>query len=95
MKSIKEWCEELNKTALKNGFITRDQNTPQVLCLIHSEALEAYRDYDDEGFKEELADVAIRLFEACEAYDIDLEDEIHKKNEKNKKREFRHGGKRC
>jgi NTP pyrophosphatase (non-canonical NTP hydrolase) len=56
-----------------------------------AEAQEGLRHNDRENFKEELADVAIRLADLCGGLDIDLESEILKKMEKNKKRPYKHG----
>ena len=56
-----------------------------------SEALEALRHNDRDNFKEELADVAIRLGDLCGGLNIDLETEIKKKMEKNKTRGYKHG----
>ena len=53
--------------------------------------LEALRQDDQDGFKEELADVAIRLGDLCGGLGIDLEAEIIKKMEKNKDRPSLHG----
>ena len=64
------------------------------LMLIVSElgeALEALRNDDRENFAEELADVAIRLADLCGGIGIDLEAEIEKKMEKNRKRGYKHG----
>jgi NTP pyrophosphatase (non-canonical NTP hydrolase) len=60
-----------------------------------AEAMEAVRHKDWENFKEELADVAIRLFDTCESMNIDLEDEMLRKCAVNKDREFMHGNKSC
>lgn len=64
------------------------------LMLIVSElgeALEALRKNDEDNFKEELADVAIRLGDLCGGLGIDLEAEIIKKMDKNKDRPYKHG----
>lgn len=69
---------------------------PTKLALIQSEAseaLEAFRKKDYDNFKEELADVAIRVFDLAYGLSIDLEDEIVNKLKKNANRGFRHGGK--
>ena len=55
-----------------------------------SEAVEALRKDDMSNFKEELADVAIRLFDLAGGLEIDLEEEINKKMEINKNREKMH-----
>ena len=56
-----------------------------------SEAQEGLRHNDIDNFKEELADVAIRLADLCGGLEIDLEAEIEKKMEKNKNRPYKHG----
>ena len=64
------------------------------LMLIVSElgeALEALRHDDRDNFREELADVAIRLCDLCGGLGIDLEKEIIKKVDKNKDRPYKHG----
>lgn len=55
-----------------------------------SEAVEALRKDDMSNFKEELADVAIGLFDLAGGLEIDLENEINKKMEINKNREKMH-----
>lgn len=64
------------------------------LMLIVSElgeAQEGLRHNDIDNFKEELADVAIRLADLCGGLDIDLEAEIEKKMKVNKNRGYKHG----
>ena len=99
MKTIKQWQKETHKNAIKHGWYDGpERQVPELLCLIHSEvseALEAYRDHNTPLFREELADVAIRLFDMAEFLKIDLEKEIERKHEINKARPYRHGGKRC
>lgn len=55
------------------------------------EAQEALRKNDYENFKEELADIAIRLGDLAGGLNIDLQEEILKKMEKNTKRPYKHG----
>ena len=57
--------------------------------------LEAFRNKDYENLHEEMADIAIRLFDMCEYLGVDLEKEILKKQNANKVRGYRHGGKVC
>ena len=56
-----------------------------------AEAMEAHRHQDHENFREELADTFIRLCDLCGGLNIDIEEEIQKKYEKNKKRPYKHG----
>lgn len=56
-----------------------------------AEAQEGLRHDDMDNFREELADVAIRLFDLCGGLDINLEVEIEKKMAANKDREYLHG----
>lgn len=66
------------------------------LALIHSEvseALDAYRNDDSTNFREECADIAIRLFHICYDLKIDLEQEIKQKMKINEQRPINHGRK--
>lgn len=88
----------IHRNAINHGWWETERPKPEILCLIHSEvseALEAYRNHDDKGFAEELADIAIRLLDAAEGYGIDLGKEIIKKHQVNVTREYRHGNKAC
>lgn len=94
---IKELQKEIHKVALSHGWWDRSRQVPEVLCLVHSEiseALAAFGKDDKESFKEELADIVIRVLDAAEYYKIDLEKEIIKKHEYNKTRSYRHGNKK-
>lgn len=75
-----------------------DENQiPADLALIHSEvseALEAFRKGDKEGFAEELADIFIRVVGLAHGLEIDLGEGVEAKNEKNRQRAYRHGGKK-
>lgn len=56
-----------------------------------SEAHEGLRKNDFDNFKEELADIVIRVATICGLLEIDLNKEVENKLEKNKKRLYRHG----
>jgi len=97
-KTITEWCKEVHTVAVDHGWWDDARPIPELLCLIHSEvseALEAHRSDDIHNLEEELADVVIRVFDLCAALNIDLEKAVSHKNEINKKRPYRHGGKKC
>lgn len=68
-----------------------------MLLRIHSEvseASEAARDENREELAEEMADIFIRLANACEVMGIDLEAEVTKKHSRNLLRDKLHGRKR-
>ncbi|MFP3470814.1 MazG nucleotide pyrophosphohydrolase domain-containing protein, partial [Micrococcus sp. SIMBA_144] len=93
---INQLCTEAFEIARSKGWHDQERETGTLLALIHSEvseALEADRKGDQENFKEELADVCIRIFDLCGSRGIDLEQAILNKMEKNKGRSYKHGGK--
>ena len=66
----------------------------EFLTLIASEVFEAQqalRKGDIDNFREEIADIFIRAADLCGGLEIDIEEEIKKKMEKNKGREKMHG----
>jgi len=90
---IKELCEKAYAMAVKKGFWKEGRTIPEMLMLIVTElgeACEADRKGDTENFKEEVADVFIRLGDMCRGLEIDIESEIKKKMDYNKKRPFKH-----
>lgn len=56
-----------------------------------AEAHEALRKENIENLREELADIVIRVADLAGGLDIDLEEEIKNKMEKNKNRPYKHG----
>ncbi|WDU84562.1 MazG nucleotide pyrophosphohydrolase domain-containing protein [Caloramator sp. Dgby_cultured_2] len=96
-KGFWEDWEEIEQTQIGNEETQRMLKNNAIgnrLMLIVSElgeAQEALRHNDMDNFKEELADVAIRLGDLCGGLNIDLEDEIRKKMERNKQRPYKHG----
>jgi len=61
--------ELVHKNAVEHGWWQTTRPIPELLCLVHSEvseALEAYRNGNNENFEEELADVIIRVMDMAE-----------------------------
>ncbi len=97
LKSIKEWQETITEYAVDHGFNWNPNDIDTMLLRIHSEvseASEAARDENMEELAEEMADIFIRLANACEVMGIDLESEVAKKHSKNLLRQKLHGRKR-
>lgn len=97
--------EEIREINAKNGWnLTKPEDwedeykIPACIALIiseASEALEAFRKDDKENFKEEFADIFIRLASVYKGLGFDdFYTQIQKKLEKNKTRGYRHGGKK-
>ena len=97
MLSIKEWQIEITQYAIDHGFDWTPDEIDTMLLRIHSEVSEASEAARDENMKElaeEMADIFIRLANACEVMGIDLEEEVKKKQTKNIQRPKLHGRKR-
>ncbi|MBD3251188.1 hypothetical protein GF380_01815 [Candidatus Uhrbacteria bacterium] len=92
--TIKELQQAVLKLAEEKGFGTTPEmvNVGEKIALIHtelSEAFEAYRKQHmdgKDGFREELADVLIRTIHLAGIFEIDLEQEIAEKMERNQGR---------
>ncbi|KXZ40035.1 NTP pyrophosphatase, house-cleaning of non-canonical NTPs [Alkalithermobacter thermoalcaliphilus JW-YL-7 = DSM 7308] len=81
--------KKFKESMINNAIATR-------LALIQSEvseALEELRKGDMENFKEELADICIRIFDLSGGLKIDLEEKILEKMKKNESRGYKHGKK--
>lgn len=90
-------ANEIHKNAKDHGWWEEKRTIPELLCLVHSEvseALEAYRVNDNDNFKEELADIVIRVFDMSIGLGINIQSEIFKKHKINEKRSFKHGNKK-
>ena len=97
MKSINEWQKIVTAYAIEHDFKWEKSDVDTMLLRLHSEvseASEAARDEDFEGFAEELADIFIRLVNTAEVLGVDLEKEVEKKHLKNLSRPVLHSRKR-
>ena len=95
--TIRGYQEMLNNWAEANGFVWSKDEVDDMLLRLHSEiseACEAIRDENWEQFASEMADIFIRLVNCCQVMGIDLQNEVHKKHQKNLTRKFLHGRKR-
>lgn len=91
---ISELVEKAHSNAVEKGFWDKPREIGTMLALIHSEiseALEADRHGDAEGFAEELADAVIRIADLCGGLGIDLESAIIEKMDRNANRPRLHG----
>ena len=87
--NMKEIQKEIWQNKVNKGFNTTDVN--KEFCLLYGEVAEAYDAYrkKKDDLNEELADIAIYLMGLSEMLGFNLEDEITKKVNKNKKRVYK------
>ena len=89
MVNLKELQKDVYKNKIDKGFNVTDIN--KEFCLTYGELAEAYeawrKNKDDLG--EKIADVVIYLLGLSEILNIDLENEILKKINKNRHREYK------
>jgi len=88
MVDLKKLQKEVMENKVRHGFNTTD--VALEFCRAHEELSEAFSKHNrgQEGVAEELADVAIFLLGMCEILGYDLEQELTKKVEINKKRVY-------
>ncbi len=89
MIDLKKLQKEVYKNKLDKGFNVTDIH--KEFCFLYEELAEANRAYYKKkpDIGEELADVVIYLLGLAEILKIDMEEEILKKIDKNKKREYK------
>jgi NTP pyrophosphatase (non-canonical NTP hydrolase) len=98
---MKEIVDRVHQNSVNKGFWDGlDPNDPRAvmtkLALITSEigeAVEAVRDGNDEGLREELADITIRTMDLARAKGFDHEQDVLAKAAKNESRPYQHGRK--
>src|SRR3989344_5050017 len=87
--NLKELQKEVMRNKIEKGFNTTD--VALEFCRAHEELSEAFSKHNrnQNGVAEEFADVAIFLLGMCEILGYDLEKELIKKIDINKKRKYR------
>ena len=103
---VNKIASEIHKNAVNHGWWDTDRPFGEIIALCHSEFsedLEAYRNdepmaWDNngkpDGIAVEMVDCVIRIFDYLAKEDIDIEEVIREKHEYNKRRPFKHGGKK-
>ena len=92
--NLRTYSSLCHRLAREKGFWDKRRNMGEMLMLIVTEiaeAMESYRNRNEENFREEIADTFIRLFDLCGGLKIDIEKEILKKMKKNQLRPYKHG----
>lgn len=101
---INKLIKDAHENSIKHGFwddIEVNKNPSEMIKSISTllmlivgevaEAQEGLRNNDTDNFKEELADIAIRLADMCGGLGIDLQKEIINKMKINADRPYKHG----
>ena len=88
MIDLKELQKEVMRNKIEKGFNTTD--VALEFCRAHEELSEAFSKYNknQDGVAEEFADVAVFLLGMAEILGFDLENELTKKIETNKRRQY-------
>lgn len=104
---INDLVKEVHQNAIAKGWWEEERSVGDIIALCHSELSEALEEFRNghqpteiyyngakpEGVPIELADVVIRIMDYCGRTGIDLQSAIMQKNEYNKTRPHKHGGK--
>lgn len=108
MMNLSEWADLVHTNAREKGWHDKERSVGDMIALMHSELSEALEEYrygralneiymnygKPEGFPIELADVIIRILDACELWGIDITKAMELKTQYNISRSYRHGRKK-
>lgn len=102
---------QVGAVAADKGWREKERYVPEFIANIHAELSEAWEEYRGNykplgeirheedgkpcGFVIEIADAIIRLLEMCDYCNLKIGHAVQLKNEYNKSRPYRHGGKRA
>ncbi len=82
----RDWDKHHNPKNLAMALSVEVSELVEIFQWLDLEASKNLDNHKQEHLKEEIADIAIYLIRICMAYDINLEDAIYEKMEKNKKK---------
>lgn len=107
MMRLNEFAADVHQVAVDHGWWDKEPSFPEVIALCHSELSEALEEYrkgreakeiyskngSPQGIAYELADVILRILDYCGHEGIDIEKCLEEKNNFNRNRPYKHGGK--